>query len=149
MPTRSILINFNGYPSTMNSLAPDNGLANLAGSLLETGHETLILDYSTVGTIERMVPQELRVALTDAYEAFLSDMRTAGKLSEKTSNFLIEFDGKLERHKEEEFIRIADEIINKIEEVNADFIGFKLWTGDGFYGSEKYNTPQKLDTLLR
>ena len=137
MSTRSILVNFNGYPSTMNSLVPDNGLANLAGSLLETGHETLILDYSTVGTIGRMVSQELRAALTDAYELFLKDMRTAGKLSEDTSNLLIELDRKLERHKEEEFIRIADEIINKFEEVNADFVGFKLWTGDGFYGSEK------------
>jgi len=137
MSTRSILVNFNGYPSTMNSLVPDNGLANLAGSLFETGHETLILDYSTVDTIRRMAPQELQTALSDAYEAFLTDMRTAGKLSEKTSNLLIELDRKLEQHKEEEFIRIADEIINKIEEVNADFIGFKLWTGDGFYGSEK------------
>jgi len=121
----------------MNSLAPDNGLANLAGSLLETEHETLILDYSTVDTVKRMVPQELRAVLSDAYEAFLGDMRTAGKLSEKISNLLIELDGKLERHKEKEFIRIADEIINKIKKVNADFIGFKLWTGDGFYGSEK------------
>jgi len=121
----------------MNSLVPDNGLANLAGSLLEAGHETLILDYSTVGTVERMVPQKLRATLSDAYEAFLKDMKTAGKLSEETSNLLIELDKKLERHKEEEFIRIADEIINKIGKVNADFIGFKLWTGDGFYGSEK------------
>ena len=75
-----------------------------------------------------MVSQELRAALTDAYELFLKDMRTAGKLSEDTSNLLIELDRKLERHKEEEFIRIADEIINKFEEVNADFVGFKLST---------------------
>jgi radical SAM superfamily enzyme YgiQ (UPF0313 family) len=105
--------------------------------LLEAGHETLILDYSTVGTVERMAPQELRSALADAYEVFLSDMKTAGKLNEKTSNLLVELDKNLEQHKEGEFIRIADEIINKIEEVKADFIGFKLWTGDGFYGSEK------------
>ena len=105
--------------------------------MLEAGHETLILDYSTVDTIKRMVPQKLRATLADAYEDFLSDMRADGKLSEKTSNRLIELDGKLEQHREGEFIRIADEIINKIEEVNADFIGFKLWTGDGFYGSEK------------
>ncbi|MBI4595860.1 MAG: cobalamin B12-binding domain-containing protein, partial [Candidatus Tectomicrobia bacterium] len=137
MSTRSILVNFNGYPSTINSLVPDNGLANLAGILFETGHETLILDYSTLGTIERMVPQKLQAALADAYEAFLDDMRAAGKMSEKTSNLLIELDRKLERHKEGEFIRIAEEIIDKIKEVKADFIGFKLWTGDGFYGSEK------------
>ena len=137
MSVRSILVNFNGYPVTMNSLIPDNGLASLAGCLLEDGHETLILDYNTVSNFERMVPQELRVMLSNAYEAFLSDIRTAGKLSEETTNLLIELDGKLEQHKEEEFIKIAGEIIDKIEEVNADFIGFKLWTGDGFYGSEK------------
>ena len=137
MPTRSILVNFNGYPSTMDSLMPDNGLANLAGCLLEAGHETLILDYSTVNAVERMVPQNMREALTDAYEAFLNDMKSAGKLSKETSNLLIELDRKLERHRVEELVKIADEIINKIDEADADFIGFKLWTGDGFYGSEK------------
>jgi len=104
---------------------------------LEAGHETLILDYSTVNAIERMVPQNIGEVLTDAYEAFQDDMKSEGKLSEKTSNLLVELDGKLECHKEKEFIKIADEIINRIDEVNADFIGFKLWTGDGFYGSEK------------
>jgi len=123
---------------------PDNGLANLAGSLLQAGHETLILDYSTINAVERMVPQNMREALTDAYEAFLNDMKSAGKISKETSNLLIELDRKLERHKEEELVKIADEIINKIDEVNADFIGFKLWTGEGFYGSVKIAQRIKL-----
>jgi hypothetical protein len=137
MSTNSILVNFNGYPAAMNSLWPDNGLANLAGSLLAAGHRTLILDYCTVSTVERMVPQELREALAVAFQVLMKDMTTTGNPGKETVTLLAELDAKLQRHKEGEFIRIAEEITNKIEEVKADFIGFKLWTGDGFYGSEK------------
>jgi len=56
--TRSLLINFSGYPAVMRSLALDNGLANLAGSLIQKGHQTIILDYATVDTIKRLFPHE-------------------------------------------------------------------------------------------
>ncbi len=53
MATKSILINFNGYPSTLDSLTPDNGLASLAGSLINNGNQTLIMDFSNVSIIRR------------------------------------------------------------------------------------------------
>jgi hypothetical protein len=45
--TKSILINYNGYPSSPMNLMPDNGLANLAGTLISNGHQAIILGYVT------------------------------------------------------------------------------------------------------
>jgi hypothetical protein len=55
-----ILITYSGYPFTPSSLMPDNGLANLAGALIKNGHDILILDYSTVGIVKRLMPQDIR-----------------------------------------------------------------------------------------
>ena len=41
---RGLLVSYAGYPYTPSSLMPDNGLANLAGALLEAGHDVSIVD---------------------------------------------------------------------------------------------------------
>lgn len=80
---------------------PDNGLANLASSLISKGYDAMILDYNRIGSIERLF--------------------ASGK-------------EEVER-KEEEYIKdIAAEVISY---GRTDFVGFKLWTGDGFKGSVK------------
>lgn len=55
MKTRSILLYFPGYPFELKVLTPSRQLASLAGSLLDQGHETLVLDYGTVSTVDRLV----------------------------------------------------------------------------------------------
>ncbi|MHC4873644.1 MAG: hypothetical protein ACYTFY_17495 [Planctomycetota bacterium] len=46
MSSKSILINYIGYPGGAFNLVPDNGLANLAAVLLANGHQTKIFDYA-------------------------------------------------------------------------------------------------------
>jgi len=55
MKTRSVLVRFPGYPFEPQALAPSRLLASVAGSLLDQGHETRILDYGTVETVLRLV----------------------------------------------------------------------------------------------
>ncbi|MGB9595571.1 MAG: B12-binding domain-containing radical SAM protein, partial [Candidatus Poribacteria bacterium] len=135
MATKSVLINFNGCPSTLDSLMPDNGLANLAGSLLEEGHQTVIMDFGTADIFKRLVPEEISKELDTIYEEFIS--KPSNKSKTLPINRLMELDRLLEDHKESELNGIADEIIDKANQIGADFIGFKLWTGEGFSGSVK------------
>ena len=53
---RVLLVSYAGYPCTPSSLIPDNGLASLAGALIESGHEVRVLDFSTVNTLRRLFP---------------------------------------------------------------------------------------------
>ena len=140
MATKSILVNFNGCPSTVDSLMPDNGLASLAGSLLENGHETHIIDFSTVDIIRRMIPEAVSRELSIVYEESMADMKAGRQISKTTLEHLLELDHHLEKHKQLELLKISDEIADEAARVGADFIGFKLWTGEGFDGSVKIAT---------
>ncbi|MEJ2745441.1 MAG: cobalamin-dependent protein [bacterium] len=135
MSTRSLLISYAGYPYTPSSLMPDNGLANLAGALIEAGHETLILDYGTVETIKRLYPTKLSRKAIPFSERVFSDSGRDYKFTYRDMLLLKYLDWHLARHQRREVNRIAQEICAKIKEYKPDFVGFKLWTGDGFCGS--------------
>jgi len=66
---RWLLVNYAGYPYAPNSLMPDNGLANLAGALLQTRNEVEILDYCTLGTLQRFSTPDLTAALDEGLDA--------------------------------------------------------------------------------
>ena len=55
MKTRSVLTYFPGYPFEPSVLTPSRMLAAVAGSLLDQGHETRILDFGTAETVARLV----------------------------------------------------------------------------------------------
>ena len=56
---KGLLVSYAGYPYTPSSLMPDNGLASLAGSLIQAGHEVKILDYGTLDTVRRLIPKDI------------------------------------------------------------------------------------------
>ncbi|MBN2331033.1 MAG: B12-binding domain-containing radical SAM protein [Candidatus Aenigmarchaeota archaeon] len=133
---RGLLISYPGYPYTPSSLLPDNGLANLAGALIEAGHEVQVLDYGTVDTMRRLVPQGLRRKLSEIYDQVsrarndcMSGLRGLYLLSR-----LHFADGRLAGYRAREVMRIAEEIAQVIQKRKPDFVGFKLWNGDGFSG---------------
>ncbi len=131
--TRGLLISYPGYPYTPSSLLPDNGLANLAGALIEAGHEAYVLDYGTIDTMRRLVPESFRQKLTRVYDGLRC--RTRSKLSKLYS--LCELrcrDRQLQRYRMQEVGRIAEEIAETIRKEKFDFVVFKLWNGDGFDG---------------
>ena len=123
---RGLLISFSGYPVVVSSLFPDNGLASLAGTLLSHGHEVKVLDFNTVDTVRRLVPPERTERLAALLPA----------LSAEPGPDVLEQVFEVNASFEEDLSRVADElseeIAAEIESQNAQFIGFKLWSGDGF-----------------
>ncbi len=127
---RGLLVSFAGYPYTPSSLMPDNGLAALAGSLLDNGHEVKVLDYGTVDMIARYVPPALHRRLVSIWKEastgassplLLLRLMRAGLSSSRASRRVVK--------------AIADELSGQIEGFRPDFVGFKLWNGDGFSSS--------------
>lgn len=128
---RMILVSFAGYPFTPSSLMPDNGLANLAGTLVASGHEARIMDYGTVDTMKRLFPASVSRRLAPMVEKVFS----GGKPGLLDLWRAFSSDRKLRRHQAREYRRIAGEIIDEIDRLSADAVGFKLWNGDGFLGT--------------
>ncbi|MDQ1328047.1 MAG: Radical protein, partial [Candidatus Poribacteria bacterium] len=143
MTTKSILVNFNGCPSSVDSLMPDNGLANLAGSLLAEGHETCIMDFNSVDIIRKMIPDNISRELNVVYQDSIADVKTKPHSEKTLLDHLLKLDHELDDHKHLELLKIANEIAHKATIMGADFIGFKLWTGEGFEGSVKIATEIK------
>ena len=129
----ALLVSFGGYPYTPSSLTPDNGLANLAGALAEVGVEAQILDFGTVETMRRLFPRELTEALRPAAGDLLGG--GGGEPDGGTRAKLRELDAMLQRHQQAQMHAIADEVAQRVREMRADFVGMKLWNGDGFTGS--------------
>ena len=137
MLKRWLLVNYAGYPFAPNSLMPDNGLANLAGVILDSGSEVEILDYGTVSTVARMTSPELERHLTRAWNT----LKTPGCGPLQTIRKLVTL-AKLpgaERERQRLQARLVNEIgtdlIARIKRQSIQAIGFKLWNGDGLTGS--------------
>ncbi|MFH1548722.1 MAG: hypothetical protein ABID32_05390, partial [Candidatus Omnitrophota bacterium] len=72
MATKSLLISYAGYPFSPTSFLPDNGLANLASSLINAGHTTKILDFNTPDLIRRLYPSCFSQKITPIVGKFMS-----------------------------------------------------------------------------
>ena len=134
---KGILVSYAGYPYTPSSLMPDNGLASLAGMLIDAGHETIILDYSTLDTMDRLVPPSFRSRLGDLYDTLsvrgtghFTGLRQAVALSR-----LHRLEKRLSVWQRSQVDELACELSETVARERPDFVGFKLWNGDGFEGS--------------
>lgn len=124
MKSKSLLINYSGYPTTPNAFMPDNGLAVLAGSLQNHGHETTILDYSTTDVM-KLLPQEYGERL----------LKLRQEKASNTNDELGEISESINRIQQSDIEEKAMEIITIVFEEKIDFLAFKLWTGKGFENS--------------
>ena len=129
----ALLVSFGGYPYTPSSLMPDNGLANLAGALAEVGVEPRILDFGTISTMRRLFPRELTETLKPEAKRLLGG--AGGELDDETRAKLRALDAMLGQHQRAEMHAIAAEVAEQVRERRPDFVGMKLWNGDGFTGS--------------
>jgi radical SAM superfamily enzyme YgiQ (UPF0313 family) len=132
---KGVLINYSGYPNTPSSLMPDNGLANLAGSLIREGHEATILDYSKIDTLKRLFPHQYKGELCDLVNKVMKSFAKNAQSNLKELDELHNLDNKINELQNEKVREISKEIIEYTKKSNADFVGLKLWTGDGFGGS--------------
>ena len=130
--SKVLLVSFAGYPYTPSSLMPDNGLASLAGSLLEAGHDARILDYGAVATVRRLFPEALSRRVRPLAEKLFVEHR---RLSWLEKLRFLRAGAQLERHQEKEIRAIAAEAADEAVRFGADYVGLKLWNGDGFSGS--------------
>ncbi len=129
-----LLISFAGYPSTPSSLMPDNGLASLAGCLTAAGHDVRILDYNTVSTLGRLFPE----GLSERVEPLARRLFVEGRdLNWWQKLRFLKAGWALGRHQRREIDAIAAEAACRAEELGVEFVGLKLWNGDGFSGSVK------------
>jgi len=127
---RGMLISFAGYPYTPSSLMPDNGLASLAGSLISAGHEVKVLDYGTVDMVRRFVPESVHRKLTGVWAS-----ASNGGASVLSVLNLFSASVAQSRALKKTLSEVSDEISREIEKQGSDFVGFKLWNGDGFSSS--------------
>lgn len=121
MKSRSLLVNYTGYPTTPNAFMPDNGLAVLANSLITGGHETTVLDYNTIDVMD-LLPHEYGKRLIEI----------GGDNSPEAIRELKEIAASLDAIQERDIEEKAGEITGIIKKKRIDFIGFKLWMGQSF-----------------
>lgn len=131
MPS-ALLISYGGYPATPSSLTPDNGLANLAGALTELGWEPHVRDLGTVSFMRRMFPQEI----TRQLRARVGELMAGGEApSAEQVEQLRTLSAAVEAHQQRELDLIAEELAEEVRRLRPEFVGMKLWNGDGFTGS--------------
>jgi len=130
---RGLLVSYAGYPYTPSSLTPDNGLANLAGALLEAGHDVRIIDYGTVSTMRRLFPEELSRQVKPLAEKMLASPDVAP--GPEQMGQIVQLADWLDAYQQAQLQQIGRELIKEVSEFQPDFVGFKLWNGDGFSGS--------------
>lgn len=134
---RWLLVNFAGYPFTSSSLMPDNGLANLAGIIIEAGGTVEILDYSTVSTVARMTSVPLQKHLTRVWSTLKATDRGIVASLRKWSALATLPGAERERRALQDKVvaEIGNELVARIRRTGIEAVGFKLWNGDGLTGS--------------
>lgn len=130
MATKALLVTMAGYPMSPSNFIPDNGLAQLAAILLDEGHDVKIIDMNTPELMDRLFPKELRKPVKEIME-----VKMAGELPPHETARLEDLERRIEAHREKEFTRMGEELARTIQSEKADWVGIKLWNGDGFTGS--------------
>jgi hypothetical protein len=134
---RWLLVNYAGHPFAPNSLMPDNGLANLASALLQSGCEVEILDYCTLETLRQCSSEELRCGLTKAWTSLRHGSGSVwSKLTQLSAlAHLHRYDAARRRLQQQAVARISTRILDRIHQRDIEAVGFKLWNGDGLVGT--------------
>ncbi len=125
-----ILVSYSGFPYTPSSFFPDNGLAALAGVLKAAGHDVRIVDTSSLKTFERFVPPDLRREMAGLVRHFFEPPNDPEVLARFA---------RAEQRIHDEQRRVVEEtsreLLALVDSLGADWVGFKLYLGDGFEGS--------------
>lgn len=124
-----MLITIAGVPKIVSDFIPDNGLAILASCLKKNSHNTIILDFNTPETLQkvfedRALSEMKRIAEKIFVEKKRPSLFDIVKLK-KLSNHI-------EKQKEKIFNGIFEDICILVKKNTVDFVGLKLWAGDGF-----------------
>lgn len=133
--SKSLLINFPGYVNELFNLMPDNGLANLAGSLKKYGHETKIIDFATISGIQKLYPYPYHQDLTRLRQETGFHIKKNGKIPISLRNEYLAILKEVDEYQAQRLKEQAKEVAQLCKSTPIDFIGFKLWSGSGLRGS--------------
>jgi len=114
-----LLVTYSGYIKTPSSLALDNGLANLAGALIDAGHVAQILDLNTLSTLRLLTPH-----------GFFDLAKLLNKGSDR-SVAVKRIQTIFDEHQEHELNTLFEQIVTAITVLHIDVIGFKCWGSEG------------------
>jgi uncharacterized radical SAM superfamily protein len=136
--TRGVLVTYAPVYAP-NALMPDNGLAQLAATANAAGHTVRILDYNTTNSMRRLVPPfwsrrlsgiwetlSPRMAQDNPTKADKIVMGLAAVVMVAIDKIVLGYTRRAEVH------RVAREIIHQARTEGVDWVGFKLWNGDGY-----------------
>jgi hypothetical protein len=141
---RWLLVNYAGYPFGANSLMPDNGLASLAGCLMEDGRTVRILDYAALPVMADFTSPGLTRRLNEAWDTLCPPPGAgppsgpSGRRAWRRLRALASLHGGERRRARLQSAllrRIAGQIESLIRAGDIQCVGFKLWNGDGLLGS--------------
>jgi len=80
--------------------------------------------------MDRLFPKQFRQPIREIME-----VKMAGDLPPEQAARLDELEKSIEDYRRIEFHRLGEELARLAQDEKADWIGFKLWNGDGFSGS--------------
>lgn len=128
--SRGLLVTYAGYPYTSSSLFPDNGMANMAAVARAAGHFVKVWDLNTISTMERLMTDPLRAQMAEVLELvprIATDRAAAARARQ--------VDAALEAHMIAESERLGDELLAEVDRGRYQWVGFKLYMGDGLRNS--------------
>jgi len=102
---KCLLVNYSGYPKSLNYFCPDNGLAQLMANINCTEHEAFVIDYCSLYYVRLW--GDFWEESNEEYSSCLDNVLSF----------------------------IISELSDFVEQNSIDIVGFKLWTGEGFRGS--------------
>lgn len=137
MKSKIALINYAGYPLYVSSLMPESGLATLAGQLINKGYETIIEDFAKVDIISELLPKKLSSEFSMILDEINNNIKSDKVISKEIISELHLIENKINEFREKKIDNFSSRINNIISKKNIDFLGFKLFIGDGFKGSIK------------
>ncbi|MCX7706023.1 MAG: B12-binding domain-containing radical SAM protein, partial [bacterium] len=129
MSTNSLLISLAGVPKIFSDFIPDNGVAILAACLKRNSHHVMILDYNNPDIIEMVYAYKPLSEIRNIAEKIFIYKQKPSFIDLAKLKIL---SNRLEHHKMKVFDHICDDICRMVKENSIDFVGIKLWAGDGF-----------------
>ncbi len=120
---KCFLVTLAGYPQVFSHFMPDNGLANLAACLVRSGHEVKIFDFNTLSVVDGLFPEGLKDKARSAFER-------------REPSMISDLYYELDDYWRKGFRRLGRDLTEAIRREKPDWVGFKLWNGDGYKASK-------------
>jgi len=126
-----LLISMAGCPRTPADFIPDNGLALLAAGLARLGHTVEVADYNTPEMVGRLFPENIRLELREIGRSLFDGRKpTPWQVWRLTV-----LERRLQRYQAAAYEELGGALAERVKREKFDWVGFKLWNGDGFTAS--------------